>query len=150
MTPSIPFIVCVIVGIVVGKLATPYMGIATTAYGLMVCGLIYKYRTSLHTRFMLGAIGLDLFLVLFLEYQRHAIETALAFKLSPLQQAHIGVSTLATVLYFPVLYLGITLWRDYTKRERLIGWHKKIGITAFVFRTLGFILMFSLLAKYRH
>ncbi len=84
-------------------------------------------------------IAIDLLLVLVLQIQRNAVHTALEFSLSPLQQAHVVASTIATVLYFPTLYLG------WTRRSRV--WHLRVGVLAFLFRTFGFILMFSLLSR---
>ena len=88
---------------------------------------------------MLTGISLDIILVLYLELSRNAVDTALSFKLEPIAQAHIAVSTLALILYFPLLYLGYKLSKgEQTKRQI----HKKLGITAYSLRTLGFIFMF--------
>jgi len=91
---------------------------------------------------------LDISLVLKLQIQRHAIQTAAAFSLSPLQQAHIGVSTLALILYFPTFYFGFKrLHQKGTSplldRKR----HILFAVSAFIFRTLGFLFMFSMLDK---
>lgn len=135
-------------GGVVGYFATIYMGIATGSYLLLVGGLIYKKNRERHSRFMLTAISLDLLLVVILQIQRQAIQTMLAFSLTGMQQAHVGVSFAATVLYFPVLYLGIRLWKHPELAIKLRKAHVNIAITAFLLRTAGFILMFSLLKKY--
>ena len=107
-----------------------------------------RERTAHVTLMSLGIAG-DLGLVLLLEFQRDAINTAVSFSLSPLQQAHIGVSTIATVLYIPTLYFGILRSRgalDGRGRAR----HLTFGLLAFLFRTLGFIFMFSLLGRHLH
>lgn len=127
---------------------TPYMLAATFAYLLMVGGLYYRKQRQAHPKWMMAAIFLDLGIVLTLELQRHAIETALSFSLTPLQQAHIGFSSVATVLYFPVLFSGIACDRGWFKEiKNKRQWHLKLGLTAFVFRTIGFLLMFSLLGR---
>ena len=135
-----------LVCLVVGYLGTPHMAFATCSYGLLILGLLLRQHPKAHATLMsLGIVG-DLGLVLLLEVQRGAINTAVSFTLSPLQQAHIGMSTLATVLYFPTLYLGIQRLRglgDRTTRSR----HLTFGLLALVFRTLGFIFMFSLLGR---
>jgi hypothetical protein len=85
-------------------------------------------------------------IVLTLEYQRQAIDTALAFSMSPLQQAHIAASSVATALYIPVLWLGWHLLKGTPTAARR-RWHRRLAIPAFIFRTIGFILMFALLGK---
>lgn len=126
--------------------ATPYMGFATLAYGLMNIGLMNRRRSSIHVSYMISAIALDLALVLTLELQRDAIKTAISFSLTPLQQAHILISSMATVLYIPIIILG---YRLYCGRLNGLGrlWHRRLGIAGYVFRSLGFFLMFSLLMK---
>ncbi len=111
-------------------------------------GLFYKTDRERHSRYMLAAITIDLMLVVILQIQRQAIQTMLKFSLTGLQQAHVGVSFAATVLYIPVLYLGIRLWKHPELASKLRTPHVYIAITAFVLRTSGFLLMFSLLKKY--
>ena len=126
--------------------ATPYMLAATISYSFLVLGLLLRQNIKAHPWFMLSAIILDLGLVLTLEFQRSAIKTAASFTLSPLQQAHIGTSTLATALYIPVLYLGFRRWRGSLADPASKMWHIRLGIAAFIFRTAGFLLMFTLLS----
>jgi hypothetical protein len=131
---------------VVGFFSTPYMGVATFAYGLLNIGLIHIRKPQIHVPYMNAGILLDLSLVLLLEFQRDAINTALSFSLSPLQQAHIGASSMATILYVPILLLG---WRLHFGKLGAEGrlWHRRLGIAGYIFRSLGFLLMFSLLFK---
>ena len=129
--------------------ATPYMGMATLAFCLMNLGLINRQTPKIHATYMVAAIAIDLAIVLVLEVQRHAIKTAMALTLSPLQQGHIGASSVATLLYFPILYLG---WRGLrhglSKSARRL--HMRLGVTAYVFRSIGFVLMFALLSRHLH
>ena len=129
-------------------LTTPYMAAATVSYLLMVCGFYFRRMVKRHAAFMLTAITLDLLIVLVLEFQRSAIKTALEFSLTLLQQAHIGASLIAVLFYFPVM--GIGLWllthRDH-RNPTLRSLHIKLALTAFFFRSVGFILMFSLLGR---
>jgi hypothetical protein len=127
----------------IGITTTPFMGLATISYAAMVAGYLQRFNKTAHMRLMLFAIFLDLSLVLTLEAQRGAIDTALSMKLGILQQAHILASSIATVLYFPVLYMGFRLWKK--SNPELKVWHTRIGKSAFFFRTLGFLLMFTLL-----
>lgn len=125
---------------------SPYMCAATIAYGLMLSGFAMRKRSKTwHSRLMLSAIGLDLLLVLILELQRSVINTAFGPTLNGFQIAHVGFSSAATALYFPMLYLGFKLYKNSEAQTR--HWHMRIGIATFIFRTLGFILMFSLIGR---
>lgn len=133
-------------GLSVGLLATPYMGIATTAYLFICAAIYYRRQTHYHVPLVLTGILIDLTLVLTLEIQRHAVETVIEGKLEPLQKAHILFSTLALILYFPTIYCGTKLYRN-RGSSLLKRAHRILGHTAFIFRTIGFVLMFTLLAK---
>lgn len=125
---------------------TPYMGAATFAYGLMISGMYFRKTDNLaHRRMMYSAMAIDLSLVLLLEAQRNAIGTVIAMDLGILPFAHVACSTLALLLYGPMILLGRKLTNDDRPGIRL--WHRRLGITAFCFRTLGFFLMFSLLGR---
>lgn len=130
----------------IAKLATPYMFAASFAYFCMVAGVLSRADKKTHSRLMTVAIVTDLAIVLTLETQRQAVKTAIAMTLSPLQQAHIASSFLATALYFPVFYLG---WRRLKGKGSplLRRWHVGLGVAAFIFRTAGFFLMFTLLSR---
>lgn len=126
--------------------ATPYMLCASIAYCLMVTGLINLKQRRRHAALMSTAIALDVGLVLVLELQRDAINTAVSLSLSPLQMAHVGSSSVATLLYFPVLFLGFQRLFKPSAPLWMRTWHIRLGVAAFVFRSLGFVFMFSLLA----
>lgn len=131
--------------ILLASLTSVYMTWASAAYFAMVIGLVLRKQRQRHIQLMNLAIVLDLALVLLLEFQRSAIATAADFSLSIAQQAHIGFSSLAVALYIPVLYLGWGLYLGKLSTDRHRRWHKRLGILAFIARTLGFLLMFSLL-----
>lgn len=134
-----------VAGTAVAYFATPYMGIATFAYGLMAAGLMRRRQRRVHRAFMATALALDTGLVLTLELQRGATATAASLALSPLQSAHVLASTLAVLTYLPIVVLGIVLWSEESPRVRQL--HRILGYLAFVLRTLGFLLMFSLLSR---
>ena len=125
---------------------TGLMGLASFNYFLLLVGFfLRKSNRRAHAGVMTTAIVSDVGLVLYLQFQRNAVATALAFKLSYANQAHIFFSTLAAVLYVPVLGLG---YRLLTYREGAMKWratHIRLGIAALVFRSLGFLLMFSMI-----
>lgn len=145
---TLPFyiLLALIVSLAILPFSTPYMAIASFAYLLLLAGFVLrKIQRQAHVYLMSTGIVMDLSLVLVLEFQRDAIATALEFSLTPLQQAHIAMSSMATLLYVPLLIMGTLLYRKGNKYYSLRPWHKKIGIAAFIFRTLGFILMFALI-----
>lgn len=130
-------------------LTTPYMMTATAAYLMLVSGLFFrKTNIKAHATLMSMGIFTDIALVLILEVQRSAINTAVSFTLTPMQQMHIVSSTIATVLYFPTLFYGFKRLKnkgDILKNKKL---HKRFAIGAFMFRTIGLVLMFTLLDLY--
>ena len=131
-----------LLAVAIGLSATPYMGAATFAYFLMVTGIFYRKRDrEKHRALMIAAMSIDLFLVLLLEFQRDAIGTVIALDMGFLPLAHVAFSTAALILYGPLIFLGRKLWAG--KESRL--WHRRLGLTAFALRSLGFVLMFSLL-----
>ena len=119
-----------------------YMSLASLSYFLIVWGFIIRKSNKIqHIRLMNTGILIDLGLVLTLEFQRQAIDTALSFDLSWPEQAHIGFSTLATILYIPLLITG---WMMYLKPQNKIKKiHLPLGLSAFIFRSLGFLFMFT-------
>lgn len=138
-------LVTLILCLLVGVFATPYIGCATMSYILIVVGFsLRKTNIQSHAKLMKIGMAIDLFLVLVLELTRSATATAFALKLGPLQQAHILFSTLAVVGYIPLFLMG----RKHLKGEGTVqskAWHKRIGLVTFAFRTLGFLFMFSML-----
>lgn len=151
LAPLTYFKIAAIGGVIawsLGQVTTLYMGIATLGYWLLASGFILrKSDKKSHGILMTAGIVTDVSLVLVLEFQRSAINTAVSFTLGPLQQAHILSSTVATVLYFPLLYIGWALYRGKLKSPKVRRFHKRAGITAFIFRSIGFLLMFTLLAS---
>ena len=123
---------------------TTNMYIATGAWLMLVLGVFARKTRRVHVPCMLVGIATDIALVLYLQVTREAIQTALSFKLELLKQIHIGLSTVALVLYFPVLYLGFRLLQG-KGSYKLRMLHIRVAVTAFFFRCLGFMFMFSML-----
>ncbi len=120
---------------------TAQMWFATAMWLLMVLGYLRRHDRRTHVPLVLTAIFGDLALVIYLELTRGAVETALKFELKILQQSHIAVSSLAMLLYFPLLYLGYQLLNGKAQYRSL---HRKIALSTLCFRTLGFLFMFSM------
>jgi hypothetical protein len=127
--------------------ATPYMVVATFSYALMVMGILNRRQGQLHAKLMGGAISIDIVLVLVLEVLRSAIATAVGNELNLWQQLHVVFSTLAVVLYFPLIFVGLkNLKHESTPEQK--KWHRNLGFTAFALRSIGFVLMFSMLDRH--
>lgn len=119
------------------------MWIASLAWVLLVLGYLSRKRRSHHVPLVLSGIILDIGLVIFLEITRGAVETALRFEKTVPQQIHIGFSATALFLYIPVIFFGIRLIRG-VSGPRIRVLHKRFAIGALLFRTLGFLFMFSM------
>ena len=137
-------------GVILGVIAlglcsyfgTFFMCVATINYFLILNGFFMRKKNrAWHVGLISLGILLDLVLVLTLEIQRDAIATAVSFKLSPLNQAHIYCSSVATLLYFPMIFTGLMI----IKKEKYRTWHQRFGYLVICFRSLGFVLMFSML-----
>ena len=122
---------------------TANMWVATLAWTLLILGYLQRRNRRRHIPLMLTGIFIDIGLVFYLQITRSAIQTAVSFSLSWIRQLHVISSTLAFVLYFPVLASG---WKLATGRggRDLRRQHIRLATTALVLRTLGFLLMFSL------
>ena len=129
-------------GIGIALLATPAMGVATLAWLMLTGGVLLEMPRRSHRFWMLAGIGLDLLLVLVLQVQRGAVQTAVSFSLGPIQQLHIAFSLGAVLLYGPVVWLGFKRFRGDQARAMS---HRRAGWVAYIFRTIGFVLMFSML-----
>lgn len=121
-----------------------YWIVSTLAYFSMVAGILLRKKRQSHVTFMGLAVFLDLVIVLTLQTRKDAIGTALSFSLDTVQQLHILASTIALILYFPVVAVGFLRWTGRLSSQKSQIFHKRLGIVAFVFRTLGFFLMFSM------
>ncbi len=126
---------------------TPSMWIASVAFVLLWLGYSQRHNRLRHVACIAAALALDIGLVLYLEATRSAIKTALSFELAILQQIHIAVSTVALLLYFPIIFLGIRLLMNKASRSQR-NWHRQLAVCALLFRTLGFVFMFSMLGKH--
>jgi hypothetical protein len=123
---------------------TPEMWIATVAYTFLIAGILLRKERRWHGRFMGIAVAMDLSLVLYLEYKRAAVEKVANLSITKLQAFHVGFSTGATLLYLPLVILGLLAISHKLGIKGKI-WHKRMGIVAFCLRTLGFIFMFAFL-----
>lgn len=91
------------------------------------------------------AIFSDIALVLVLQVQRQAVQTAASMELPLLSQMHIASSLFAVLLYIPVFALGVIRFRATRPNEKHRQWHIRLGFVAYALRAAGFVLMFSML-----
>lgn len=126
---------------------SPYPWFASFAFALLIAGFaVRRSRRDLHVGLMSAGMGLDLIIVLILEFGRNAIATAAGNELNAWQQVHVVSSTLAVAFYFPVFVLGAMRWRG-SPSAALREWHIRLGYCAFACRGVGFAFMFSMLGR---
>ncbi len=121
---------------------TPNMFVASFAWLALLLGFVFRRKRLLHVVLMHTGILLDIALVVYLQIARNALQTAMSFSLSLLEQLHILFSLAAFSLYFPVLYFG---WKLFRGDETVRTLHRTLAVLALMCRTLGFVLMFSML-----
>lgn len=117
------------------------MLIASVAWLLLVVGYLNRFNRTRHVPLALMGIALDIGLVGYLQVKKQAVQTALEFSLGPFEQVHILFSTISLLLYFPVVLMGGLVLCG--KTEWLV-WHGRIAKVTLIFRTLGFLFMFSM------
>jgi hypothetical protein len=126
-----------------------YPALATLAFALLVAGFALRARgRGRHAALMSAGMALDLGLVLTLELTKNAFGTVVGGGLSPAQAVHVGASSLALLLYFPVFALGwVRLFHPSGANLALRAWHRRLGYVALAFRTVGFFFLFAMLGR---
>ncbi len=121
-----------------------YKAIATLAFLIMLGGLLLRYRNPRrHAQLMCTAMALDLLIVLFLEFQRDAIATAVSFRLGWPQMTHIIASSVAAALYLPVTILGYRRLKG-TASPAACKAHLVVGVLTLTARVIGFGFMWTI------
>ncbi len=127
----------------IGVVFSPYKGIATLSYLCLLVGVVHRKNRNVHVGLMSSGMTIDVLLVLVLEFQRSAIATSAGGSLNSYQLAHVIVSTLAVLVYLPTANLGYRRWKGTLAQEKNVL-HLRFGVLAFVLRTIGYVLMFSM------
>jgi hypothetical protein len=129
----------------IGSVATPYMGLATATYGILLSGVFAARRGGPQHRLLMSiGVGGDLLQVLWIEFSRGAIAETVRMELPLLPLLHVVTSASAVVLYLPALWHGTKAYSSKANApSRQI--HRKLGIASLALRTLGYLLMFSLI-----
>ncbi len=131
--------ICVIL-----RWTTPYMAVASIAYFFLLSGVLLHSQRKLHIIFMSSGALIDLLLVGVLEFERSAIAATLGGSLNVFQMGHIITSSCAVALYLPTMFFGLRAISGKSVRDKRET-HIYLGRLAFVLRSIGFLLMFSLL-----
>lgn len=114
-------------------------GISTLVLVLVSLGLWFRSRRrAMHLGCMIAAFVVDLVLLVYIEFTRHAVEKVVAH-VQPLIWFHAGVSLVVLVCYAAMVALGLQLVKGRTELRHL---HRSLGIAFIVFRSLNYITSF--------
>ncbi len=107
---------------------------------LMCLGVYLRRDKQKHMKIMWAVIGWDILLILQIELNRSAIvKASRAMQNAMMLNVHVSIAVLTVIFYFIQMSTGRKLSKnDNSKRS----FHKKIGITTLIFRTLTFITSF--------
>jgi hypothetical protein len=106
-------------------------------------GLWFRRRNpQYHMPIMVGCFVADVSLVLWIELNRHAVETVVK-SIKPIVLVHAGISLTTIVCYLALLGLGFGLFRG---NGRLRLTHKRVGMTFMTFRLLNYATAFFVVA----
>jgi hypothetical protein len=94
-----------------------------------------KRRNAVHIRLMISAFLIDLFMVLYIEISRHAVEKVVA-STRPLVWFHAAVSVMVLVCYVAMIQLGRSLLAGHQTARK---WHRLLGMTFLVLRGLNYV-----------
>ncbi len=119
-----------------------YKLLATLAFVLIVAGWTQRRVRKVHVPLVLAGIGLDLALVLILEFGRDVIGMTMDGSWTWMQWTHIGSSVLAVLFYLPLLWLGFSMLRGSAGPGAWTA-HRRFAMAALVCRTLGFAFMWT-------
>lgn len=108
---------------------------------LLVAGLWFRKREPrLHFRLMITAFTLDVLLVLYIEFTRHAVEKV-ATHIRPLLWFHAGVSLGVLVCYVLMFLLGRPMLAGRYETRLL---HRTVGVAFVVLRGLNYVTSFMI------
>ena len=137
----------------VGGLTTFPMGLAAFSWLVLTGGVFLDLSRKAHAFWMGLGVLLDVSLVLVLQVSRNAVQTAVSPGLTDIQMMHIGSSLGAVLFYMPAVYIGLKVLRfdratgdrSGLKRSRQV--HQWVGRFAYLLRSIGFFMMFSMLGR---
>jgi hypothetical protein len=117
-----------------------YKALATLGLLLLLVGWSQRRKRSVHVPLVASGMAIDLALVLILEFGRGVVEMTFEKEWSVAQWTHISTSTLAVLVYFPVIWYGVRLLRG-TATPAMRVLHRRTANLALTLRTIGFAFM---------
>ncbi len=121
--------------------------ISTMVLVVIAVGLYYRKSRNLHWRLMASAFGLDLGLVLYIEFSRAAVEKVVS-EGKAFVWFHAGISLAVIALYVVMLGLGRTLLLNTSVNRGMAtsgaaiaskDQHRNVGIAFCVLRILNYV-----------
>ena len=97
---------------------------------LLLIGFANRRQARIHVPIMVTAFVMDMLMLLYIEFTRHAIEHAIG-ETTLTMKVHLAASLLVVILYVGQIITGIR-----KKRGRTSRWHGKAGV---VFLTARFV-----------
>ncbi len=117
--------------------------ISTLVLAIIAVGLIYRKRPEVHIPCMSLAFAIDIGLVLYIEWSRHAIETVGKELTAPLPEGlllfHVAVSLLTLVLYGVQMFSGVKLFKGVGPGR---NFHRNVGYGFIVCRLANYVTSF--------
>jgi uncharacterized membrane protein YozB (DUF420 family) len=110
--------------------------ISTLVLAIVAVGFwLRRRRNAVHIRLMISAFLIDLFLVLYIEFSRNAVQKVVASS-RPLVWFHAAVSVVVLVCYVVMIQLGrnVLAGNSFARKR-----HKMVGIVFVVLRSLNYI-----------
>lgn len=119
------------------------IAVSTIVLILIGLGLKFRYRPKVHIPLMMGAFLLDLVLLLYIEFSRHAIAEFQQELTTPVHGGllffHVGVSLLTLIFYLIQIVTGIMLVQGQTSRR---AWHRMVSYAFVVCRLANYVTSF--------
>ena len=112
--------------------------ISTIVVLIIIAGLWKRKDRALHYKLMVLAFIIDMGMVVYIEFMRGAVETAVSSP-PPLMLFHIFVSVMSIVFYLVQFYLG---WRLFKGKVTSTKTHMYCGILFCVFRLSNYVTSF--------
>lgn len=102
---------------------------------IILYGITKRFDKHTHRKIMLSAFGLDVLLLLYIEFGREAVKQAMEFP-SGWLGIHIIFSSLTVVMYILVIYFGNRLFKgDESIRQK----HKTMAYTFMIVKSCSLI-----------
>lgn len=119
------------------------IAVSTLVVFLIFLGWKFRKRAEIHIPLMASAFVLDLGLLLYIEFTRHAIETIRVDIVSAADEKllyfHVLVSAIMLVLYFIQIGTGIRLARGHAVSR---AFHRNSGYAFILCRLLNYVTSF--------